>query len=175
MATNLLRRLAVNDDVEAEFWYWKTQLVHAAWMAIGLAATTGFAIAAWPADSGDPAMRDFARQFWTLLVECAFWLGFLLGLLWAGAKRFGSSLSGTLPWQSASQLGARLAGARRFGQWGACFFLLGVGFWLTRQLALIADANLMTVLASLTPVTQACFGASAVLAAAALLARTPPK
>ncbi|HEY0844955.1 MAG TPA: hypothetical protein VGE12_06285 [Noviherbaspirillum sp.] len=141
MATKLLQRLTINDDVDAEFLYWKNQFIFSAWTAVGFAGVTGFAIAAWPAGAGDPEMRAFARQFWTLLAECMFWLGFLLGLMWAGAKRFGGAISGTLPWQPAQQIGSKLARSRLLGQWAAGLFLLGTGFWMTEKIAMQAEEH----------------------------------
>lgn len=156
MASSLLERLAINEDVEAEFLYWKKQFVSAAWTAVGFAVATGLAIAAWPTGTGDPEMRAFARHFWTLLAECMFWLGFLLGLLWAGAKRFGSAFSGTLPWQSKREIGRGLSRARLFGQWAVGLFLLGVGFWLTGKFVLMAGTDVMSAL----PVLEAMTGSS---------------
>lgn len=168
MATNLFQRLAINEDVDAEFHFWKTQFVFSAWTAVAFAVATGFAIAAWPAGVGDAEMRAFARDFWTLLAECMFWLGFLLGLMWAGAKRFGCALSGTLPWQTVRQLGTQLARARLLGQLAACSFLLAVGFWLTGRFAAIADASIAGALPVLQAMTTAGFAGAALCAVAAL-------
>lgn len=115
MKTNLLQHLAINDDVDAEFSYWKSQLLFAAAIATGFAIAAGIAIGLWPQGSGNAEMRDFVRNLWTLFVECAFWLGFLLGLLRGAAKRIVASLSGTLPWQSARPRPQRAVSARFFG------------------------------------------------------------
>lgn len=171
MATSLLERLAINEDVESEFHYWKKQFVFAAWMAVCLAVATGVAIAVWPDGAGDQEMRAFARHFWTLFAECMFWLGFFLGLLWAGAKRFGSAFSGTLPWQSAKEIGRALAMARLFGQWSVCLLLLGVGFWLTGRIALMAGAEIAGALPALEAMNGAVFSGAALCGLAALFAR----
>lgn len=171
MATNFLRHVAINDDVDAEFSYWKSQLVLSAWTAVAFAVAAGFLIAAWPPGVGDPELRAFARHIWTLLVECAFWLGFFLGLMWAGAKRFGSSLAGTLPWQPANVIGPRLAGARLLGQNAVAFLMAGMGIGITRQFALLADPGMMQFLNALSGVTLVCFLLAAVLAMAAISGR----
>lgn len=171
MATKLLQRLTINDDVDAEFLYWKNQFVFSAWTAVGFAVTTGFAIAAWPAGAGDPEMRTFARQFWTLLVECTFWLGFLLGLMWAGAKRFGGVFSGTLPWQPVQQIGWKLARSRLLGQCAACLFLLGTGFWLTEKIALHAGEHVVGFLKVLQAAPDFSFAGAILCAIGAVVVR----
>lgn len=171
MATDFLQRLGINEDVDAEFSYWKRQLVFTAWMGIGFAVGTGALIALWPAGIGDPAVRDFARTIWVLLVEFSFWLGFLGGLLWGGAKRIGSALSGVLPWLPAQRLKPKDIQARFFGQWAACFALAGISLWLAHAVASLASASLSGLLLALEPLTQACFVLAAIGAVAALACR----
>lgn len=171
MATDFLQRLAINDDVDAEFSYWKSQLVFTAWMGVGFAVAAGLFISLWPAGVGDPLLRDFARTFWVLLVEFAFWFGFLAGLLWGGAKRLGSALSGVLPWLPAQKLKPRDVQARFFGQWAACFALAGISLWLADAIATLAAASLSSLLFVLGPLTQVCFVLAAISAVAALARR----
>lgn len=89
----------INEDVDAEFHFWKEQLVVSAGLAIALAVLVGLAIALWPATANNTVSLAFAREFWVLIAECAFWLGFLIGLLRAGLWRIGAALIGRLPWQ----------------------------------------------------------------------------
>lgn len=171
MFTNPLRHLAINENVDAEFEYWKSQLVHAAWTATGFAVAACGVIAFWPQGSGDPELRGFARQFWTLFAECAFWSGFLLGLLWGAAKRLGAALAGTLPWQPPQQLGNRAATARVFGQAAVGFAMAGVFLWITGRLARLGEAGAAMSWFDPVPLMQACAGAAVVFAAVAVIGR----
>lgn len=90
---------AINEDVDAEFRYWKDQLVVSVGFAVVLALAAGFAIALWPQTPANAQTLAFAREFWLLLTECAFWLGFAIGLLRAALLRLASSMLGRLPWQ----------------------------------------------------------------------------
>lgn len=171
MAMDFLQRLAINDDVDAEFSYWKSQLVNTARMGTGFAVAAAALVALWPAGIGDPALRDFARTIWVLLVEFAFWFGFLAGLLWGGAKRLGSALSGVLPWLPARRLKPKDVQARFFGQTAAGFTLAGISFWLSHAVATPAAASLPGLLLVLGSLTQACLVLAVVAAIATLACR----
>lgn len=171
MATDFLQRLAINDDVDAEFSYWKSQLVFTAWVGVGFGVAAAALIALWPAGIGDPELRDFARTIWVLLVEFAFWFGFLAGLLWGGAKRLGSALSGVLPWLPAQRLKPKDVQARFFGQMAAAFTLAGISLWLSHAVATPAAAALSGLLHVLASLAQACFVLAVVTATAALACR----
>lgn len=171
MMLDLFKRLNINEDVDAEFNYWKERFLFSVWSAIAFTLATATMILFWPNGSGSSELRNFVRDFWTLFIECAFWFGFLLGLLWGAAKRIGSSLSATLPWQSMDQLSSRAATARFFGQWASGLALAGIFLWLTQQLGARADANLASFFAFLTPLITACFTSSAIFAGIAIVRR----
>ncbi|HJV73603.1 MAG TPA: hypothetical protein VJ654_05235 [Noviherbaspirillum sp.] len=173
MVLDFLKRLNINEDVDAEFNYWKDQFLVSVWMATGFALAIGTMIAFWPIDSGNAELRNFVRDFWTLFIECAFWFGFLLGLLWGAAKRIGSGLSATLPWQSIEQLSSRAATARFFGQWASGLALGGIFLWLTQQFGSRADAYVASLFAFLTPLITACLVSSAIFAGFAIIRREP--
>lgn len=90
---------AINEDVDAEFRYWKDQLVVSVGFAVALALAAGFAIALWPQTPANVQALAFAREFWVLLTEGAFWLGFAIGLLRGALLRLLSPLLGRPPWQ----------------------------------------------------------------------------
>lgn len=172
--TNPLQRLAINDDVEAEFSFWKSHFLLSVWMATGSALVAGTLIALWPQDAGSAELRSFVRQVWPLFVECAFWLGFLLGLLWGAAKRLGCGLSGTLPWQPRQQMSRRTATARLFGHWASGLALAGMFLWIAAQLAHLAppgDDSPAVFLSALQPLAQASFWCAALFATATLAIR----
>jgi hypothetical protein len=169
MNTMSLRRLAINEDVDAEFGYWKSQLLFSAWTATGSAVAVCAAIAFWPPGSGNPELRSFALQFWTLLAECAFWFGFLLGLLWGAARRLGAALAGSLPWQPLQRRDRRAVFSRFCGQGGVGFAMAGAFIWLAWRLAPLADAEIAW--SDPTPLTQVCLGVAAVLGVAAAITR----
>ncbi|HYD96970.1 MAG TPA: hypothetical protein VEC01_16700 [Noviherbaspirillum sp.] len=171
MMLDLLQRLPVNQDVDAEFSYWKAQFLLAAGLALAFTAAGGALIAFWPEGSGSAAVRAFVREMWTLFIELAFWLGFVVGLLWAAAKRIGASMAGTLPWQPAQRLSPRVSAARLLGQTACCLAFGGVLLWFTQQLARFGDAAVAAWLHGLSPLTQGCFAAAVVLTVMALALR----
>ncbi len=173
MAASFLQRLGINGDVDAEFLYWKSHFLISVWIATGSAVAAGIMIAIWPEGSGSMDVRDFVRSVWTLFAECAFWFGFLAGLLWAAAKRIGSRLARTLPWQPVRQLSSRAATARFFGQWAAGFALAGIFLWITQQFGSVVDASVAGIFSALEPVTDACFGSAGIFAIIVLFRREP--
>lgn len=166
-----LRWPAINDDVGAEFSYWKSQFVFSLWMATGFAVGAGMLILIWPPGSGSSQLRAFVRDFWPLFVECAFWLGFLIGLLWGAAKRLGSGLSGIFPWQPRDRLSRKAVIARLSGQWASCLALAGIFLWITQKFIAASNVGMATLSADLTPLVQACLLAGAALATVALIGR----
>lgn len=162
---------AINEDVDAEFSFWKKQFVHSAWTAVVTAFIVALLIAVWPQGSGNSELRDFARQIWPLFVECAFWLGFLLGLLWGAAKRAGTILSGTLPWQPRNRLSVRAAATRQFGQW-AMFTALAASFlWISVQFGLPGEPSTAPLFTTLTLLMHTCLWFAAMFAVAAVAGR----
>lgn len=172
--TSPLRHLAINDDVEAEFSFWKSHFLLSAWMAAGFALVGGTLIAIWPQDAGSAELRGFVQRVWPLFVEFAFWLGFLLGLLWGAARRLGCGLSGTLPWQPRQQMSKGTATARLFGHWASGLALAGLFLWIAARLAQLVppgDDGPAFFLAALQPLAQASFWCAALFAAATLALR----
>lgn len=116
-----------------EFDYWKAHFLCSAWLAAGAGFAMGLLILLWPAGVGSPDVRSFVRQLWTAFVECGFWLGFLIGLLWAASRRVGCALAGTLPWAQTNENRLRNF-ARMFGQTGciaacgSCLLWLAIYF-----------------------------------------------
>lgn len=166
-----LRWPAINDDVDAEFDYWKAEFVFSAWMAVGFGVAAGVLIAMWPQAAGDAEVRAFVRSLWTLFVECAFWLGFLLGLLWGAAKRLGSALSGVLPWQPRHRMTKRMAIARRAGQWGCWFALTGACLWIAVQFTAAVSGAVVQLASALASLAYICFALAAIGTAIALAGR----
>lgn len=162
---------AINEDVEAEFFFWKKHFIISIWMAVGTALSAAFLIAVWPPGSGNSELRDFARQIWPLFVECAFWLGFLLGLLWGAAKRAGSALSGTLPWQPHQRLSARAATSRQFGQWAMFTALAGCLLWISLQFGTPGQASTAAFFSTLTLLMHTCLWSAAVFGVIAIAGR----
>jgi len=161
----------INEDVDAEFSFWKTQFVHSAWTAVVTALTVALLIAVWPEGSGNAELRGFARQIWPLFVECGFWLGFLLGLLWGAAKRAGTLLSGTLPWLPRHQLSARAAATRHFGQW-AIFAALAASFlWVSVQFRMPGEPSTAPFFTGLTLLMNTCLWFAAMFSVAAVAGR----
>lgn len=169
--TNPLRWLAINDDVDAEFIYWKDEFLFSSLTATGFGIGTAVLIALWPPGAGNPELRAFARDFWTLIAECAFWLGFLLAMLWGAAKRIGSGLSGILPWQPRHRLTRQAALLRWSGQWACWFALMSLFLWITLQVAKSAVAGLAALLPVLVPLTQVSLLLAAALATVAVAGR----
>ncbi|HZW11587.1 MAG TPA: hypothetical protein VFF81_00155 [Noviherbaspirillum sp.] len=161
----------INEDVEAEFSFWKKHFVLSIWIAVGAALAVAFLIAVWPPGSGNAELRDFARQIWPLFVECAFWLGFLLGLMWAAAKRAGSALSGTLPWLPRRLLSARAAASRQFGQWAMFTALASCLLWISIQFRTPEQAGTAAFFSTLSLLMQTCLWFAAMFAIAAVAGR----
>ena len=122
-----------DEQLTAEFEFWKSHFLYSVAAATACAATGGLLIAACPQDVGSAQLRDFARQLWPAFVEVAFWFGFLIGLLWAASRRMGSGLAGTVPWSRNKTPAAAI-----FGQAGCGLFfgagLLWVAMHFVRQL-----------------------------------------
>jgi hypothetical protein len=172
MAPNSLQWLAINDDASAEFEYWKGQLLFSLALAAGCVLAMLAAISLWPAGSGDPELRAFVREFWSLFIECAFWLGFLIGLMWGAARRLGCGLAGSLPWQPAAQLSRPAVIARHCGQAAACLALAAVFLAGVQQLGVVTGgAAALSLFSSLAPLTPACLWLAAFFALAAIAGR----
>lgn len=167
---------AINEDIDAEFSYWLRELLAAVRLAAIAALAGGMVIAALP-DAGAGTATDFAQKLWPQLVECAFWLGMFVGLLWGAGKRLGAALAGGLPWQDLAGQERRATG-RQFGQWAAFTAMFGFFVWLSHQVALIiqsgGDSPLVAATAALAPLWQAGFIASGIFAAVALACRRRP-
>lgn len=129
----------------------------------------GLSILLWPAGSGSAELRSFMRQLWPAFVECGFWLGFLVGLLWAASRRIGCALVGTVPWSPPDANRFR-AVARLFGQAGCTTasgsVLLWVAIYFVDQLGSASPA-LMTTLMQL--VHTGCASAALFLLVALVL------
>lgn len=162
---------AINEDVDAEFSFWKEQFVQSAWAAVGTAVTVALLIGIWPQGNGNSELRDFARQIWPLFVECAFWLGFLLGLLWGAAKRAGTALSGTLPWLPRHRLSNRAAATRQFGQWAIFTGLAASFLWISVQFGVPGEPRTAPFFTILTLLMHTCLWFSAMFAVAAVAGR----
>ena len=159
----------INEDAEEELSYWLRQLRDALVLGAVFSLATGILIALLPRGEGHPG-AGFARDFWPYLVECAFWLGMFLGMLWGAGKRMGSALAGTLPWQELDE--ERRATGRFFGQWSALAALLGFFLWFTPQVALAAGMGDMARLTEgFLPFSTACWLAAILFAAIALVSR----
>lgn len=169
------RWLPINDDVDAEFHFWKDELLASLRLALLFAVATGALIGLWPAGDGRQQGLAFARDYWTYLVEAAFWLGYLIGLLWGAGKRLGAALAGSLPWAPPRADGGREATARFFGQWAAFFVLAGGLVYLARGLLAVVEPKLLAFGGALAPVQLAAFLTAAVFTLFALLARRRPQ
>lgn len=160
-------RWKINEDADSELHYWIGALLVALRLGTAFALICGVAIAALP---GGDAASEFARDFWPWLVECAFWLGMLLGMLWGAGKRLGSSLAGTLPWLETPD--ERVTAGRTFGHWAAFAVLLGFCLWLARQIALAASMQGMAELIDgLAPLATACWLSAGIFALVAAASR----
>lgn len=154
----------INEDADSELRYWVQALLSALRTGTVLALACGLLIAALPVGGG-PA-SEFARDFWPWLVECAFWLGMMLGMLWGAGKRLGSALAGTLPWVDTND--ERVASGRVFGHWAAFAALAGFCLWLARQIALAAGMHGMAdLIANLAPLATACWLSAGIFAVVA--------
>lgn len=166
-------RWAINEDVDRELRYWINELLAALGLGAVFALATGFVIAVLPAGESHPG-GEFLQDFWPYLVECAFWLGMFLGMLWGAGKRLGSALAGTLPWQEPRE--ERAATGRFFGQWSAFAALMGFFLWFTPQVALAAGMGDMAMFAAgFIPLSTACWIAAGVFAVVALVSRQRPR
>ena len=130
---------SVSDEaLTSEFDFWKSHFLGSAWLAAGSGIAMGLLILLWPAGMGNQEVRSFAQQLWPAFVECGFWLGFLVGLLWAASRRIGCALAGTVPWAIVDEHRTRAA-ARLFGQVGCATgfgsALLWVALYFIYQLA----------------------------------------
>lgn len=165
-------RWNINEDAEGELHYWVRQFQAALGLGAVFCVATGILIALMPQGETHPG-AGFAREFWPYLVECAFWLGMFLGMLWGAGKRMGSALAGTLPWQELAE-GRRSTG-RFFGQWSALAALLGFFLWFTPQVALAAGMGDMARLTEgFLPFSSACWLAAVLFGAIALFSRRRP-
>lgn len=158
----------INEDADAELRYWMNGLFAALGAGVAFALLAGGA--AWlGADAeGDDGAR-FVHDFWPWLVECAFWFGMLLGMLWSAGRRIGSGLAGSLPWQPAN--GLRDAFGRRCAQGAAFAALLAFAAWFTGAMAAASGAFPAALVAGLDVVASAALAAAGGLAAAALALR----
>jgi hypothetical protein len=140
---------AVSDEaLGSEFDFWKSQFLRSAGLAVGSGIGIGLLILTWPAGSGDQELRSFVRQIWTAFVECGFWLGFLVGLLWAASRRIGCALAGTVPWAAADDNRQRTF-ARILGQAG-CALAFGSGLaWFALYFVSQLGSSGQTLLATL--------------------------
>lgn len=162
-------RWAINEDADRELRYWMNELFAALRLGAVFALATGVLIALLPKGEQYPG-GEFLGDFWPVVVECAFWLGMFVGMLWGAGKRMGSALAGTLPWQEPK--GERAATGRFFGQWSAFAALLGFFLWFTPQVALAAGMGDMALFASgFLPLSSACWLAAGVFAVVALVSR----
>ncbi|HYC43360.1 MAG TPA: hypothetical protein VEB70_10285 [Noviherbaspirillum sp.] len=132
----------------SEFEFWKNHFLRSALLATGAGIVMGLLILLWPAGLGNQEVGSFVRQLWPAFVECGFWLGFLVGLLWAASQRIGCALAGTVPWAPADKNRARTF-ARVFGQAGcAAAFgsgLLWVAVYFVHQLGSAGQGLLVTL------------------------------
>lgn len=166
-------RWPINEDADQELRYWMNELFGALRIGAVFAVATGLLITALPKGENHPG-GQFLGDFWPYLVECAFWLGMLIGMLWGAGKRMGSALAGTLPWQEPKE--ERAATGRFFGQWSAFAALMGFFLWFTPQVALAAGMGDMALLtAGFLPVSSACWIAAGVFALVALVSRKRPR
>ncbi|WP_420477135.1 hypothetical protein [Noviherbaspirillum sp. ST9] len=126
----LLSGATVSDEaLTKEFAFWKRSFLRSTCLAFFSGAVTGLLILLWPGSFGNQELWSFVRQLWTAFVECGFWFGFLVGLLWAVSRRVGAALAGTSPWTPAET--CRLRGhARVFGQAGCAAAFAAVLLWL---------------------------------------------
>jgi hypothetical protein len=162
----------INEDADSELRYWMNALLAALGLGLVVAVATGLAIALLPAGEAGSGL-EFVRSFWPYLVECAFWLGMFVGLLWGTGKRMGASLAGTLPWQELHE--QRRATGRQFGQWSAFAALCGLFLWLVREIAVAAGMKEMALFAAgFTPLATTCWIAAALFAVVALVSRRQP-
>jgi hypothetical protein len=165
-------RWAINEDAESELRFWVNELLVSLGLGVVFGFATGITIALLP-DGEEGSASAFIHEFWPYLVECAFWLGLFLGLLWGAGKRLGSALAGTLPWQELQE--ERIATGRLFGQWAAFAALAGFFLWLIGEVALAAGMQDMALLAAgFTPLTTTCWMAAGLFALVGVASRRRP-
>ncbi len=172
---SFLNWLPINDNVEAEFFYWAGELRAAVIKALTFALASGLAIALCPGVAGGTDGFAFVKNYWPHLVEISFWLGLLTGLLWSAGKRFGSAVAGSPPWREEVQCTDQENGARFFGQWGMFCAMAGTALWMAHEITAIATAGgpAAVLTSSLAPLWMACFLTAAVFLAYAHLRRRP--
>lgn len=162
----------INEDADSELRFWMKELVGALRLGLVFGVATGVAIALLPGGEEGSGLA-FLQAMWASLVECAFWLGMFLGLLWGAGKRLGSALAGTLPWQAAAD--ERRATGRLFGQWAAMAALIGFFLWLAGEIALAAGMQAMAMFtAGFTPLVTTCWIAAGLFALVAVATRRRP-
>lgn len=161
-------RTSVDDAaLEAEFLFWKAQFVLSLWIAVTFAVMTGVLIAFWPPGLGDAELRAFVREVWPPFVEFALWFGFLIGLLWAAARRIGCALAGTVPWEMTDD--GRPFAARRFlGQAAVCLAFGASLLWMAQQFSLHVDGVHSSLLQLLAQSVRAGFSLASVCALLAI-------
>lgn len=167
-----LDQLPINDDVNAEFDFWKRQLLGACTWALGLSLTTGLLVALALAYGADDDFAAFLRDMWPALVMLGLWLGLLIGLLAGAARRFGGALVGLPPWLEPRGAGAqRQASARQFAQGALMFGLVGTALALTSSMLAGAVPAAQELLTGLAPLWRSALAASALFAVVAAACR----
>lgn len=163
-----LRRWPINDDADSELRFWMNELLASVLLGGAFALAAGLLIAALP-KGGDYPGAQFAWEFWPYLVECGFWLGMFVGLLWGTSKRLGMGLAAAQPWQAPRS--ERESTGRFFGQWSAFAACAGFFLWLTPQVAMAAGLEGAALLAALAPVEATCWIAAGLFAIVAVAHR----
>lgn len=164
-----LQHWPINEDAESEFRFWLQELLASLGSGAAFALAAGLLIAVLPPGDSHPG-REFARDFWPYVVECAFWLGMLAGLLWGGSKRVGMALAATLPWQAPHS--DKEQRGRFFGPWAAFAACIAFFLWLAHHAAVAAGLpEVAALFAAFKPVETACWLSSGVFAAVALAGR----
>lgn len=162
-------RWAINGDADSELRFWMNALLNALGLGLVFGVATGISIALLPGGE-DGSGAEFVRTMWAYVVECAFWLGMFIGLLWGTGRRVGVALAGSLPWQKAED--ERRATGRLFGQWAVFAALAGFFLWLFREVAAAAGMQAMALIAGgFTPVVSACWLSAGLFALVAVASR----
>lgn len=164
-----LRRWPINDDADSELRFWMNELLASLAFGAIFALAVGLLIAAQPKGEGNP-LAQFAWEFWPYIVECGFWLGMFVGLLWGTGKRLGMGLAAARPWQPPRS--ERESTGRFFGQWSAFTGCTGFFLWLTPQVALAAGMpEVSTLMAAMAPIETTCWIAAGLFAVVAVAHR----
>jgi hypothetical protein len=159
----------INGDADSELRFWMNALLKALGLGLVFGVATGISIALLP-DGEEGSGAEFMQTMWAYLVECAFWLGMFIGLLWSTGRRVGMALAGSLPWQRAED--ERRATGRLFGQWAAFAALAGFFLWLFREVAAAAGLQAMALFAGgFSPVVSACWLSAGLFALVAVGSR----